>query len=149
MVEVTQRTEFECAYFMYPQDSQGSPDYRMKPMLNCHHYKVSVTAQGNCNRSVLIEFSKFKDIISEALPKNQFLYYSSCPQYSEEFSVSNVFQIAGNFATPCNFVVCAENLVTFIATEIQSRLNSEGFGDVTICKVVLQETANSSVSWQR
>lgn len=148
MTEVTQRTDFECAYIMYMDVVDNDGVLRTNvPKLNAHHYKISVTVESREQKDVIIEFSKLTSIIKRHVPDGVFLYNENSDEDAAETAIATAFKTAGLDVQGKPFVISAENLVNDIAVRLQNFLNKFNYPDVIVRKVVLQETSNSSVTW--
>ena len=148
MTEVTQRSEFECAYIMYTDKYDDALMIkRPVPELNAHHYVVSVTVTSKTDRDIIIEFKQFKSIVDQALPDGRFLYNRREDPNSAALIIAEGFKKAGVLPYEYDFVISTENLVNHIAQTIQSLLKILRYEDVIVTKVVLKETADSATTW--
>ena len=148
MTEVTQRSEFECAYIMYSERYDDALMMKKRvPELNAHHYVVSVTVTSEADRDIIIEFKQFKSIVNQALPDGRFLYNGKEESNSAAYIIAEGFKKAGVLPYEYDFVISTENLVNHIAQTIQSLLKILRYEDVIVTKVVLKETADSATTW--
>lgn len=147
---VTQRCEFECAYIM---EKDLSKDYILgdEPEegfeLNCHRYKVEASVMSNKDSNIVVEFGKLKQYLQATLPDKCFLSSASGERLPGELSVISGLKSLGISVIELYFPLSAENLVTYIAEQLQLLLTRAYDNCVTVVSVKLRENNDSFVEW--
>ena len=137
---VSQRSHFECAY-IYKRDGRY--------ILNAHDYKVEVTVTSPDRVSpVIISFEDLKSAVVSALPHQKFLI--SNKEGSDNLIDLSLTAVFARFDRGLYCVIpdyiCAETLVNYIASRIESNLAEYG---CLLWEVKLRESADSYVTWNR
>lgn len=136
---VTQRCEFECSYL-----SNIGVDNAME--LNSHRYRVEVSVM-SIDREIPIEFSQLKRCIRNVVPDKHFIYNALDGPSKEEAQIISGLQSLHVPVLEAYFVLSAENIVTYIAEQIQLVLNRMCDNTVVVVSVKLRENNDSFVEW--
>lgn len=147
---VTQRCEFECAYIMEKDLSKDyilgdEPDEGFE--LNSHRYRVEASVVSSKDSNIVVEFRKLKQYLQAVLPDKCFLSSASGERLPGELSVISGLKSLGISVIDLYFPLSAENLVTYVAEQLQLLLTRAYDSCVTVVSVKLRENNDSFVEW--
>ena len=139
MIRITKEFKFEMAHALHGYDG-------LCKNIHGHSYKLWVTVKGEVRNEnghvkdgMVIDFAELKEIVKpEIIDKydHSLVLNANSPHASIDFSAfEKVFYLP--------YQPTSENLVMDFATIIQSKIPKR----ITLCKVVLSETATSFAEW--
>ena len=139
MIRITKEFKFEMAHALHGYDG-------LCKNIHGHSYKLWVTVKGEVRNEnghvkdgMVIDFAELKEIVKpEIIDKydHSLVLNANSPHASIDLSVfEKVFYLP--------YQPTSENLVMDFATLIQSKMPKR----ITLCKVVLSETASSFAEW--
>ena len=139
MIRITKEFKFEMAHALHGYDG-------LCKNIHGHSYKLWVTVKGEVRNEnghvkdgMVIDFAKLKEIVKpEIIDKydHSLVLNANSPHASIDLSAfEKVFYLP--------YQPTSENLVIDFATLIQSKIPKR----ITLCKVVLSETATSFAEW--
>lgn len=135
-IQVTQRIEFECAYFC-----EGE--------FNSHRYKLEATVEGPERfeeAGIVLSFADFKSYLRSVCPRNGFIVNTLADASEIEKVVKKVWTDYKMKLYEVKFSVCAETLCMYIANKLQETLATHE-PKVKLVDLKLRETQDSYVSW--
>ena len=139
MIRITKEFKFEMAHALHAYDG-------LCKNIHGHSYKLRVTVKGKVRNEnghvkdgMVIDFAELKEIVKpEIIDKydHSLVLNANSPHASIDLSVfEKVFYLP--------YQPTSENLVMDFATLIQSKIPKR----ITLCKVILSETATSFAEW--
>ena len=139
MIRITKEFKFEMAHALHGYDG-------LCKNIHGHSYKLWVTVKGEVRNEnghvkdgMVIDFAELKEIVKpEIIDKydHSLVLNANSPHASIDLSVfEKVFYLP--------YQPTSENLVMDFATLIQSKIPKR----ITLCKVILSETATSFAEW--
>ena len=139
MIRITKEFKFEMAHALHGYDG-------LCKNIHGHSYKLWVTVKGEVRNEnghtkdgMVIDFAELKEIVKpEIIDKydHSLVLNANSPHASIDFSAfEKVFYLP--------YQPTSENLVMDFATIIESKIPKR----ITLCKVVLSETATSFAEW--
>ena len=139
MIRITKEFKFEMAHALHAYDG-------LCKNIHGHSYKLWVTVKGKVRNEnghvkdgMVIDFAELKEIVKpEIIDKydHSLVLHANSPHASIDLSAfEKVFYLP--------YQPTSENLVMDVATLIQSKMPKR----ITLCKVILSETATSFAEW--